>query len=89
MKGLVKVKGNMGLAMKLNVVTAATRDFIKKNSSTGSVSPLPKPLPKDSGPASLKSAEIFRLIGAAVDKDGAELSKKVNGIFQFNITPGM
>ncbi|DBA04300.1 TPA: hypothetical protein N0F65_002062 [Lagenidium giganteum] len=89
MKGLVKLKGNMGLAMKLNVVIAATRDFIKKNggASAGAAAPAAKvAAPAASG--SLKSAELFRQIGEAVQKDGDNLKKKVNGIYQFNITPG-
>ena len=91
MKGLVKIKGNMGLAMKLNVVTAATRDYMKKNGAAPAA-PAAAVASKSAAPAAssggLKSAELFKQIGAAVDKDGAALAKKVNGIFQFIITPG-
>lgn len=88
MKGLIKIKGNMGLAMKLNVVVAATRNFIKKNGATAA--PKTAAAPKAAAPAAsgLKSAEIFRLIGAAVASDGAALAKKVNGVIQFNVAPG-
>ncbi|KAJ0401855.1 hypothetical protein P43SY_007789 [Pythium insidiosum] len=87
MKGLVKIKGNMGLAMKLNVVTAATRDYIKK--SGAGAAPKPTPAAAGSAPAggALKSAEIFKLLDEAVKKDGAAMAKKVNGVIQFVITP--
>lgn len=85
MKGLIKIKGNMGLAMKLNVVVAATRNFIKKNGAAAAPSPAAA---TPSGKTALKSAEVFRLIGAALQADGPALAKKVNGIIQFNITPG-
>lgn len=88
MKGLIKIKGNMGLAMKLNVVVAATRNFIKKNGATAAPKAAAPAAPKAAAPTALKSAELFRLIGAAVAADGPALAKKVNGVIQFVITPG-
>jgi putative sterol carrier protein len=86
MKGLVKIKGNMGLAMKLNVVIAATRNYVKTKGAAGTAKPAAaKPAAKAAG---LKSAEIFKLIGEAVAKDDGTVAKKVNGIIQFVITPG-
>lgn len=87
MKGQIKIKGNMGLAMKLNVVIAATRNYIKKH-GTGAPPAAKAAAPAAAGKSALKSAEVFRLIGAALEKDGAALAKKVKGVIQFNITPG-
>ncbi|GMF17199.1 unnamed protein product [Phytophthora lilii] len=86
-QGLVKIKGNMGLAMKLNVVLAATRNYMKKQ-STGAkpataAAPAPAAAPAAGG---LNSKEIFRLLGEVVAKDGADMAKKVKGIIQFDIT---
>jgi putative sterol carrier protein len=85
MKGLVKIKGNMGLAMKLNVVLAATRNYMKKQ-STGAkpaAAAAAAPAPAAGG---LNSKEIFRLLGEVVAKDGAAMAKKVKGIIQFDVT---
>lgn len=81
MKGLVKIKGNMGLAMKLNVVIAATRNYMK----TKGAAPAPKAA---AAPAGLKSAAIFKVIGDVVSKDDGTLAKKVGGVIQFVVTPG-
>ncbi|KAL3672697.1 hypothetical protein V7S43_001991 [Phytophthora oleae] len=86
MKGLVKIKGNMGLAMKLNVVLAATRNYMKKK-GTGAKPVAAKPAA--AAPAAtggLNSKEIFRLLGEVVAKDGVAMAKKVKGIIQFDIT---
>ncbi|KAF1329494.1 Peroxisomal multifunctional enzyme type 2, partial [Globisporangium splendens] len=85
MKGLIKVKGNMGLAMKLNVVVAATRNFIKKNGAGAAAPAVAAP---SAGKSALKSAEVFRLIASALQAEGPALAKKVNGVIQFNVTPG-
>ncbi|RLN49376.1 hypothetical protein BBJ28_00000835 [Nothophytophthora sp. Chile5] len=84
MKGLVKIKGNMGLAMKLNVVLAATRNYMKKNGGAAKPAAVPAAAPPAAG--GLKSAEIFRLIGEAVAADDGTMAKKVKGIIQFDIT---
>ncbi|TMW62354.1 hypothetical protein Poli38472_009847 [Pythium oligandrum] len=88
MKGLVKIKGNMGLAMKLNVVTTATRDFIKKNGGGAAAAPAPAAAAPAPAAGGLKSAAIFQALEDAVKKEGPTLAKKVNGVIQFNITPG-
>ncbi|KAG6596005.1 Peroxisomal multifunctional enzyme type 2 [Phytophthora cinnamomi] len=89
MKGLVKIKGNMGLAMKLNVVLAATRNYMKKQ-GTGA-KPVAAAAPAAASAAApaaggLSSKEIFRLLGEVVAKDGAAMAKKVKGIIQFDVT---
>ncbi|RLN98255.1 hypothetical protein BBJ28_00000038 [Nothophytophthora sp. Chile5] len=84
MKGLVKIKGNMGLAMKLNVVLAATRNYMKKNGGAAKPAAPSAAAPPVAG--GLKSAEIFRLIGEAVAADDGTMAKKVKGIIQFDIT---
>lgn len=82
MNGLVKIKGNMRLAMKLNVVQAATRNYMKKKNASD------KPAPVASSIAIGKpnSEEIFRLLGDVVAKNGAAMSEKVKGIIQFDVT---
>ncbi|KAF4323198.1 hypothetical protein BBO99_00002782 [Phytophthora kernoviae] len=84
MKGLVKIKGNMGLAMKLNVVLAATRNYMKKHGGAAKSAASKPAAAKPAG--GLKSTEIFRLLGDVVAKDGAVMAKKVKGIIQFDIT---
>ncbi|KAG7391473.1 hypothetical protein PHYBOEH_006663 [Phytophthora boehmeriae] len=88
MKGLVKIKGNMGLAMKLNVVLAATRNYMKKNGGAAKSAASKPAAAKATAAATggLKSTEIFRLLKEAVAKDGAAMAKKVKGIIQFDIT---
>ena len=82
MKGKIKVKGNMGLAMKLNTVLDATRKMaLKKPASVSGGG-------SSSSSSSLKSALVFDLIGKAIAERGAEYVKKTKGIYQFNITPG-
>ncbi|EGZ09660.1 hypothetical protein PHYSODRAFT_347773 [Phytophthora sojae] len=88
MKGLVKIKGNMGLAMKLNVVLAATRNYMKKQGA-GAKPAAAAAKPAAAAPAAaggLNSKEIFRLLGEVVAKDGASMAKKVKGVIQFDIT---
>ncbi|CEG48016.1 scp2 sterol transfer family protein [Plasmopara halstedii] len=82
MKGVLKIKGNMGLAMKLNVVLAATRNYMKTNKK--SIMPLDDtaPVPTEKS----KSKEIFSLLGDVIVKDGVAMSKKVKGIIQFDVT---
>lgn len=89
MKGLVKIKGNMGLAMKLNVVTAATRDYMKKNGGAAPAAATPAAAATKAAEGSkLKSAVVFRAIADAIKTDGPAIAKKVNGVIQFKITPG-
>ncbi|KAI9916647.1 hypothetical protein PsorP6_016889 [Peronosclerospora sorghi] len=83
MKGLVKIKGNLGIAMKLNMVLAATRDYMKRKEPGGKAVASEAPAP---APRGLTSKEIFHLLDEAVTQDGAAMAKKVNGIFQFDIT---
>ncbi|KAL4093909.1 hypothetical protein PRIC1_011339 [Phytophthora ramorum] len=86
MKGLVKIKGNMGLAMKLNVVLAATRNYMKKQGPSTKSAAAPAPAAAAAATGGLNSKEIFRLLGEVVAKDGAAMVKKVKGIIQFDIT---
>ncbi|KAG7388120.1 hypothetical protein PHYPSEUDO_013080 [Phytophthora pseudosyringae] len=86
MKGLVKIKGNMGLAMKLNVVLAATRNYMKKKGTPPKPAAAAAAAPAPAATGGLNSKEIFRLLGEVVAKDGAAMAKKVKGIIQFDIT---
>lgn len=77
MKGKIKVKGNMGLAMKLNVVLDATRDaFLNKSKSSNDSS------------KKLKSDAVFTMIEEAIQENGKSFVEKTKGIYQFMITPG-
>ncbi|CAH0480055.1 unnamed protein product [Peronospora belbahrii] len=90
MKGQVQIKGKTRLAMKLNLVLAATRNYMKTKGSEDktianatTTAPVAVPAATSEG---LDSKEIFRLLGEAVAKDGAVMAKKVKGIIQFDIT---
>ncbi|OQR82234.1 hypothetical protein ACHHYP_16346 [Achlya hypogyna] len=91
MKGKIKVKGNMGLAMKLSAVTNATKVYLakQKKASTSpaaaSTAAAAAPAPAASG---LKSTALFAAIGEAVKTQGPQLVSKVKGTIQFNISPG-
>lgn len=100
MRGKLKIKGNMAIAMKLNSVLEAAR-----NASGAAGKPPAAPAAAGAGAAAAKPAEtplattasastpgpvvksqaLFDAIGLAVRSDGAALVKKVNGIIQFNI----
>ncbi|OQS01981.1 hypothetical protein THRCLA_05605 [Thraustotheca clavata] len=83
MKGKLKIKGNMGLAMKLSAVTAATKAYLAKKKTAGASAPAAAP-----AASGLKSAALFAGIGEAVKTQGPQLVSKVKGTIQFNIAPG-
>jgi hypothetical protein len=99
MRGKLKLKGNMAIAMKLNTVLDAARKA-GKSPAPSSTSPAPTkvaPAPaapvkleKSSAPpaSSLKSQPLFDAIALAVRADGPTFVKKVNGVIQFNVTLG-
>lgn len=84
MKGLVTIKGNMGLAMKLNMVLTATRKYMIKMDRAA------KPAAAVSAPVeptdALDSNAIFLLLGDVVTKDGDAMAKKMKSMIQFDIT---
>lgn len=89
MKGKIKVKGNMALAMKLKMVFDATRTF--SGATAPAIAPAKSAVAQEhasvkEAPSKLKSALIFAFIGKAIVANGAELVKKTNGVFQFHIT---
>ena len=101
MKGKIKMKGNMGLAMKLNTVLEATRKQLASadqapvtpTTATPVTASASSGAPSSATPASvtapaLKSAAVFELIEAVLKDRGEELVTKTKGSYQFNITPG-
>ena len=78
MAGKLKVKGNMGLAMKLNTVISAAQKMAPASSPAKAAAPK----------SNLKSAVIFDEMKAGVGEKGPALVKKVKGVIQFNVTPG-
>jgi hypothetical protein len=90
MKGKIKFKGNMVLAMKLTAVTSATKTYLAKNKggTKASLAAATSPVSSGTHASGLKSAALFSGIGEAVKTKGPELVSKVKGTIQFNITPG-
>lgn len=98
MKGKLKLKGNMAIAMKLNAVLDAARKAgvsIPSASTGAAAASAPaapaaaaaKPAAKPAAAAGgTKTAPVFEAIRFAIEEDGASLVKKVGGVIQFNIT---
>lgn len=87
MKGRLKIKGNMAIALKVQTVMEAARKEMGNISSsvaTGSTAITPTP----SVTNKLKSGPIFDAIRIAINNDGATLVKKVSGIIQITLTEG-
>lgn len=83
MRGKLKIKGNMGLAMKLGTV-------IKAAQASKASAPAAKPsggAAKPSAGSNLKSAALFDQIAAGIADDPG-MAKKIKGVIQFIITPG-
>jgi len=81
MKGKLKIKGNMALAQKLEVVTKAAKG------AAGGVAA------KKAGAASVgidgfKSSPLMQAIADGIAADGPELVKKVKGVIAFELTNG-
>ena len=76
MSGKLKIKGNMGLAMKLGPIIEQARP-----KSHGGVAPSPVA-------GALKSTALFQALAAAVAADGPALVKKLKGVVLFDITDG-
>lgn len=86
MRGKLKLKGNMGIAMKLQtVIESARKEFMgggskqKTNANTTSSSGSNDPL------KNLKSKVVFDLIRDALQKDGKQYVQKVNGAIRFEL----
>jgi len=80
MAGKMKLSGNMALAQKFGVLVEAAQK------AKPPVSPAAAPAAA-AGPAGFECVAIFEQIRANLSSDPA-LSKKVNGVFLFNITGG-
>eukprot|EP00948_MAST-09A_sp_MAST-9A-sp1_P001112 g1112.t1 len=72
-QGKLKIKGNMGLAMKLSSVMDAVKAYAANP-------------PAAAAGSSCKSAEIFKLIDSQLGAQGATLVKKMKGIIKYVIT---
>lgn len=75
MKGKIKIKGNMGLAMKFGNVLTETKKLAAAAPAA----------PAAAASAGGKSAPFFEQIGAALATQGADLVRKTNGRIQWNI----
>lgn len=99
MRGSLKLKGNMALALKLNTVMDAARKAgagpaPAPSAPAAAASPAAAP-PAAAAPAAaatpsigagLKSGPTFEAIQAAIARDGAALVKSVGGIITFDVT---
>lgn len=89
MRGSLKLKGNMALALKLNSVMEAIRKTTGGGTLPASVT-LPAashgaPAPPRSSPE-LKSGPTFEAIRGAIEKDGASLVRQVGGVISFHLS---
>ena len=75
MKGKLKIKGNMALAQKLEIVTKAAKGAAAPKKASASVAV-----------DGYKSSPLFVAIANGVAADGAELVKKVKGVIAFELT---
>eukprot|EP00002_Diphylleia_rotans_P015654 TRINITY_DN302_c0_g1_i1.p2 TRINITY_DN302_c0_g1~~TRINITY_DN302_c0_g1_i1.p2 ORF type:complete len:259 (-),score=84.00 TRINITY_DN302_c0_g1_i1:218-994(-) len=86
MKGQIKIKGNMGLAQKLDVVVKAA----KKAPAAAPAAAAPAAAaaaPAGVSVAGFKSSALFEDIAAALAADPS-VAKKVNGVLQFDVSAG-
>jgi 3-hydroxyacyl-CoA dehydrogenase/3a,7a,12a-trihydroxy-5b-cholest-24-enoyl-CoA hydratase len=90
MQGKLKIKGNMGLAMKLQKVIGATKakaaelgitpeSVLNSAAATGESSLVAEP-------ATLQSGPLFEQMGEAVRTQGEQLVKQVKGVIRFKLT---
>lgn len=99
MRGSLKLKGNMALALKLNTVMDAARKAgaapapAAPAAAAATTAPAPAASPAATASASapsvgagLKSGPTFEAIQAAIARDGAALVKAVGGIITFDVT---
>jgi len=73
MKGKLKIKGNMALAQKLEVVTKAAKTGLAKKAAAVGID-------------GFKSSALMQQIADGVAADGPELVKKVKGVIAFELT---
>lgn len=82
MRGKLKFKGNLAMAMKLNtVLDAARKGAPTKAAAAGAGAAAPS---SASSPA-LQSQPLFDAIALAIRADGASLVKKVGGVIAFSV----
>lgn len=94
MRGTLKLKGNMALALKLNAVMDAARKAMGGGATSGAGATAPTvpaaPAPSAAVPSSigagLKSGATFEAIQAAIAREGPSLVKAVGGVITFDIT---
>lgn len=78
MGGKLKLKGNMAMAQKFNALTDAAKKMGAAPAAAAAAAP---------AASGFASAAVFDEIGANLKADPG-LAKKVNGVFQFNVTGG-
>jgi len=77
MKGKLKIKGNMGFAMKFNTVFEAARKKLKKVKPNKTAAAAPADMSN--------SAMVFEMIQEALPTQGKDLVSKMNATIQFNL----
>jgi putative sterol carrier protein len=81
MRGLVKIRGNMALAMKLDgLINAARAAGFDAAPGPAAAAPSATAVPASAG------AAVFDALREALKDQGAELVKKVAGVIEFNLT---
>lgn len=96
MRGKIKLRGNMAIAMKLPAVIEAARKRVAAEATTPSSSSAQRTSTTnaavkgahdvDDSVAHLKSKAIFDAIREAIDKEGDKYVAKVNGIIRFKLS---
>ena len=76
MKGLLKIKGDMGLAMKLEAITKG---------NTNAPAPAPPAAAPSAAGAEFKAQTVFDVLAKRITTEGPALVAKVNGIFEFDL----
>jgi len=85
MQGKIKIGGNMAFAMKLNQIFKKKTEAPKAAAPAAST-PVPAAAPAPAPAGDDKIAGVFATLASTI-KANPDLVKKINGVYQFNITP--
>lgn len=85
MQGKIKIAGNMAFAMKLNQIFKKKAAEAPKPAAAAATS-TPAPAATAAPAGDDKISGVFATLASAI-KANPDLVKKINGVYQFNITP--
>ena len=91
MNGKLKIKGDMGLAMKLETLTKGLPKpsgppVAKANASAPAAAAVAAAAPAaSSGSSDFKAQAVFDALSKRIGSEGAALVSKVNGVFEFDL----